>query len=115
MKPRNFCIAYLPDKRSLQPAVQQQQRQQQHQQQRIYIIDLEGTQAIPDAAQAGWDAQFFGTADYSGANALLSCTAGPCDDLESLCYRHALPCMHDPRPACMLLVFKKCRLTTAAH
>ena len=92
IKPRNFCTAHSPAHEAAGSWQQQLQ---------IYIIDFEGSKGIPDKQQAGWEAEFFGTADYAGSTALLQCTAGPCDDVESLCYRCIRFCWHG-MPACML-------------
>ena len=77
IKPRNFCTAYLPAAAPHQATGQQQ----------VYIIDLEGTRAVPEEGTECQDDDFFGTVDYAGTNALLRKAVGPCDDLESLCYR----------------------------
>ena len=82
VKPRNFCIAYSPSA----PAHRATGLQQ------VYIIDLEGTRAIPEAGAECQDDDFFGTVDYAGTGALLRKAVGPCDDLESLCYRCAYTC-----------------------
>lgn len=77
VKPRNFCAAYLPAVPPHQATGLQQ----------VYIIDLEGTRAVPEAGTTSQDDDFFGTVDYAGTTALLRKAVGPCDDLESLCYR----------------------------
>ena len=80
VKPRNFCTTYSPSA----PAHRATGLQQ------VYIIDLEGTRAVPEAGAECQDDDFFGTVDYAGTGALLRKAVGPCDDLESLCYRCGL-------------------------